>query len=237
MTAIAAPPPKSAQPSGRVAAIVTASLLGVGALSSFAVGGGALYGDGQKDADGYLTSSAHRFSTERSAIASDDLDVDAHGSGKWVSTDNYGKVRFKVDSASGKPVFVGIAKSSDVDAYLRGTDHTQVDDVDFDPFHADYSDAPSQTRPAAPAAQHIWAASSEGTGRRTVTWDVKSGDWSMVVMNADSSPGVDAKLSAGANVPVLDDIGWGGIGVGLILTLLSGVMVGVITRLKEAPTS
>ena len=51
----------------------------------------------------------------------------------------------------------------------------------------------------APGAQRFWAASAQGGGTQALTWDVEDGDWSVVVMNADGSPGVDAGVSAGAS--------------------------------------
>ena len=47
----------------------------------------------------------------------------------------------------------------------------------------------------------------QGTGTQTLDWDVEDGNWSVVVMNADGSAGVDAGVSAGANLPFLDDLG------------------------------
>jgi hypothetical protein len=49
-------------------------------------------------------------------------------------------VRLAVESRAGKPVFVGIARTSDVSSYLRGISYTSVTDVDYSPFHASYRD-------------------------------------------------------------------------------------------------
>ncbi len=38
-----------------------------------------------------------------------------------------------------------------------------------------------------PTAQHFWAVSASGVGQQTVTWEVREGDWSVVLMNADGS--------------------------------------------------
>ena len=91
-------------------------------------------------------------------------------------------------SNNGKPVFVGIARTADVDRYLRGTAHTSVTDVDTSPFNARATARvpPPSARPVRPT-QSFWAASARGTGRSTLTWDVRDGDWSVVVMNADAS--------------------------------------------------
>jgi hypothetical protein len=68
--------------------------------------------------------------------------------------------------------------------------------------------------PAPPTKQPIWDASVHGTGTQTLTWDVRDGDWSVVVMNADGSPGVHADVSAGARIGFLDEAGWVLLGMG-----------------------
>jgi hypothetical protein len=51
---------------------------------------------------------------------------------------------------------------------------------------------------------------------------VEPGEWSVVVMNADGSRGVDARVSAGAKVPFLAAVGWGAIGGGALLLVAAG---------------
>jgi hypothetical protein len=92
-----------------------------------------------------------------------------------------------------------------------------VTDIDVGPFRADYRTTGGDVRPAAPATQDIWTASTSGSGTQQLTWDVEDGDWSVVVMNADGSAGVDTHISAGADVPIVDDLAtgftFGGIGL------------------------
>ena len=89
----------------------------------------------RKDADGYYTTSAERFSTNTYALATENLDID---DGLPGSATDYGKVRFKVRSDDATPVFVGIARTRDVDAYLDRSAHATLTDFDVDPFEADY---------------------------------------------------------------------------------------------------
>ena len=95
-------------------------------------------------------------------------------------------------------MFVGIARTSDVDTYLDRSAHATLTDLEVDPFEAEL---PHHRRrlsgPAAPARQSIWASSASGGGTQTLTWDVEDGDWSVVVMNADGSAGVDTDISVG----------------------------------------
>ena len=187
-----APAPTRSGPS--TAALVAAAAVGLLSLIVLAFGSVLLYGNSKKNDDGYLSTASHRLHTSTSAIATDDLDIDTLGSGWLIDEDRYGKIELTAKSNDGKPVFVGIARSRDAQAYLKGTDHTTLRDVDFAPFTADYRAHPAERSPGAPASHSIWVASSQGDGRQAVKWDVKHGSWSIVVMNADGSRGVDADV-------------------------------------------
>ena len=220
-TTTPAPPGRPARKGGRVAAIVASGLIALVSLGFLAAGGLLLWGDSKKDDDGYLSTRTERFTTATSALATENLDLDLDGAGSLVDEDIYGKVRLRAQSDDAKPVFIGIARTSDVADYLRGTSHELIQDVDYPDFHADYSRQPGDATPAAPATQRIWAASAQGEGKQSVTWDVKDGDWSVVVMNADGSPGVHAGVSAGASLGFLDDAGRIAITTGVLLFLLA----------------
>jgi hypothetical protein len=49
-------------------------------------------------------------------------------------------------------------------------------------------------------------------------------------MNADGSRGIDAGVSAGANVPILPVVGWGALGGGLVLLAAAGGLVFLVVR-------
>lgn len=201
---------------GRIAALVAGGVLALFAFGLFAGGAVALWGDAQKDENGYLSSDTERYATGTRALTSENLDVDLDGLDEVVGSDAFGKVRLDVASRDGKPVFVGIAPTRDVSRYLRGSAHAVVTDVDYSPFHAEYAER-GGTRPLAPpAGERLWAAAAHGDGVQTLTWDVRDGDWSVVVMNADGSAGVDAGVKAGAELSFLDEAGWVLLGTGLL---------------------
>src|SRR3954468_4875829 len=147
---------------GRLAAIIAGGAIATLATLVLLVGAGFQWLDNEKDADGYYTTSSERFSTPTYALASDNLDVDDG----WP-----GRARLAVRSDGGKPVFVGVARTSDVDAYLAASAHTTVQDIEGGPFAPDYDPVGASTRPAAPATQNFWAAKAQGTGKQTLTWD------------------------------------------------------------------
>jgi hypothetical protein len=210
----------------RVALIVTGGVTALVAAGLLAVGGVALWGDSEKDTDGYLSTDSERFTASTRALATESLDVDLDGADWVMNKEDFGDVRVKVEPRTDEPVFVGIAPTDQVSRYLRGVAHTSVADVDYWPFEASYADHAGDRRPAQPAEQSIWAASTEGAGRQTLEWDVEGGDWSVVVMNADGSPGVDAEVSAGAKIPFLSELGWSAVGSGAVLLIAAaGLLV------------
>jgi hypothetical protein len=228
MTTPTTPAPRGPS-AGRIAALVAGGFTALLALLVLAGGAALLWGESQKDEDGYLSTKTDRFHSRTYAIATDNLDVDTDGASRVLDHDLFGTVRVKAHSNDGKPVFVGIARTTDVARYLHGTAHTRVTDVDTSPFRATYRQSPGADRPGVPAAQSIWAAQASGSGTRTLSWDVEDGDWSVVVMNADASAGVDAGVSAGARLPWLDEAGWIALGGGALIALAAGslILVGV----------
>jgi hypothetical protein len=88
--------------------------------------------------------------------ATDNLGVGIDGLLGLIDYSAYGSVWLEVTPGSDKPVFVGIARARDVDAYLSGTSRDVVADVDFSPFRVDYDREPGKGRPTTPASQLPW---------------------------------------------------------------------------------
>jgi hypothetical protein len=219
-----------------IALVVTGSLASLFAAGLLAAGGLALWGDSQKDSDGYLSTDTHQFETGTRALATENLDMDLGDGDLIAETNDLGKVRVQVDSHGEKPVFVGVAPTSDVEDYLAGVSHSTLTDVQTSPFEAQYNDHAGDRRPVAPADSHIWAASEQGSGKQTLNWEIEDGDWSVVVMNADGSAGVDADISTGANVPFLDEIGWTAIGSGGFVLIVGVALLVIGIRRPSNPS-
>jgi hypothetical protein len=226
-------PPARRSNGGRIAAIIASGMLGLFAFGLLAAGGLALWGDSQKDEHGYISTDNDRFATSTRALATENLDLDLDGLGEVVGSDSFGKVRLEVASNDDKPVFVGVARTSDVSDYLRGSAHTIVTDVDYSPFQADYSERTGERRLAPPAGEHFWAASAQGSGAQALTWDVEDGDWSVVVMNTDASRGVEADVKAGAELPFLASLGWGTLIAGLVALVIAATLAIVGMRATQ----
>jgi hypothetical protein len=220
---------------GRLAAIIAGGAIASVAILVLLVGAGFQWLEHEKDADGYYTTSSERFSTGTYALSSDELDID---DGLPGSGDHYGNARLQVRSDDGKPVFVGVARTVDVDAYLSQSAHATLTDFNVDPFEASYRTVGGDRAPSAPGTQDFWAETAEGTGTQTLTWDVEDGNWSVVVMNADGSQGVNADISAGADLPIV-----GALATAFIITGLAGLAggsallaFGLIGPRRQTPT-
>ncbi len=214
----------------RIAAIIASGLLALVALGFIGAGGVSLWADSKKDEQGYIATGSDRFNTDTAALATENLDLDLDGAESLVDEGVYGKVRIKAESKDGKQLFVGIARTSAVNDYLRGSAHDIIDDVEYSPFHVEYRTESGDASPGVPGAKRFWDASVQGAGEQSLVWDVEDGDWSVVVMNADGTPGVDAGVSVGASVSWLDEVGKIAMTTGFILLILAGGLLYVGVR-------
>lgn len=181
---------------GRVLKLVFGSLFLLWALGFLASGGGLTWALGSHGDSGYFTTNTHHYQTSSYALSTESLRVSG-----IIGTLEAGLGTFRVAVTStdkAKPLFVGIARTSDVDRYLARVEHDELNDIEFDPFKIDYRRLGTGAPTAVPAAQSFWQKRAVGTGTQTVTWPIEKGRWSAVVMNADGSRNVDvdAQLAA-----------------------------------------
>ena len=202
---------------GRVILIVLGGIGVLFGLALMAGGGFLLWADRTQRDDGYLTTPTERFATPSYALTRTRLEVDTNGAG-WVLNESwFGKIRIRGESSDGKTLFIGIGPAADVSKYLGNVAHANVQDLDFDPFRATYLPITGGAPEGPPTNQGFWAASASGVGTQTLTWKVRDGDWSVVLMNADGSRGVAADIDLGAKLSFLL---WVAVGV-----LIGGVLV------------
>jgi hypothetical protein len=221
---------------GRIALVVTGAIAALVSTALIVGGIAAIWGDSQKDSDGYLTTNTHQFEAGGRALATENLDIDL-GDADWlVETDDLGRIQITAESRDEKPLFVGLARTSDVERYLGGVPHSTVTDVDVSPFEAGYERHAGNRHPVSPEHAGIWEAQSHGRGERSIDWEIEDGDWSIVVMNADGSLGVDADISAGASIPFLDELGWSAIGSGAFALVLSVGLIALGIRRPRTAT-
>ena len=132
---------------------------------------------------GYASLGTVTYSVPGYAIASDTIGL--HLATGAVS-DLIGTVRIQVTQASGTaPAFVGIAPAGAAARYLAGVDYATVRGAAGG--HGTYTEH-AGTAPAVPPGQAgIWTARAAGPGTQTLTWAARSGDWTVIAMNADGS--------------------------------------------------
>jgi hypothetical protein len=218
-----AAPPRAR--TGPVLALVGGSLAALFATLLLLGGTALLFADHYKTDDGYYTTDSHTYASSTRALVSESLDVGSDVPDWLNRSDRLGRIRIDPAGTAG---FVGIARTRDVDAYLDGVAHDQITDLDYDPFSLETSRRAGDGRPAVPGAQTFWAATS--TGGRALDWKVREGEWSVVAMNPDGSPGVSLDATVGAKLPLIGGLGWGLAIPGVVLGLVSIALIAVGAR-------
>jgi hypothetical protein len=226
----AAAPARPGWATPRIVAIVFGAILSLVTLGLVAGGGVALWFD-QHRADGYVSSSSQNWHSEGYAITSENVSF-----GRW-ERDVLDTVRIRAtnETTSGA-LFVGIAPTDAVNRYLGGVSRT----IQHDLLGDSTTTRTGTATPAAPGTTPIWTTSASGSGQQTIIWKPSSGDWTVVVMNADASSGVRAQTEVGAKLP---DLGW--LAVGLLsaaATTMAGALLLLIVPIRrasrtEAPSS
>jgi hypothetical protein len=217
------------------------ALIVLGSMATFTgiglgIGGGALVWahNTHRDSGGYYNTSAEPLDTPSFALTSEKIDLGVNAADyRWIPGGSTG-VRLQATANGGRPVFVGIAPTAEVERYLAGSAHAEVTDFELDPFRAELRNTAGSVRPAAPATQTFWAASANGAGTQTVSWPSRPGSWTVVVMNADGSPGVAVDMAVGAKTGALLPIGIGMAGVALV-ALVGGIAFIVIGSKGRSP--
>jgi hypothetical protein len=222
---------------GRIAMVVMGALVALVGLG-LAAGGGVLNWAHatQRDGAGFYTTSTERFRTSTYALTSD-VDLGrAPGNQSWTMAHPVGTVRLRA-AGDDRPLFVGIGPEEQVDRWLTGVSHERVAGANFGPFRSGSDIVAGDRPPASPLDQPFWVASVSGPGLQTLLWPSDGGEWTIVVMNADATPGLAAAVDAGARTGVLLPIGLGFGAFGVLLMGAAAALLFFGLRHQVAPAA
>jgi hypothetical protein len=141
---------------GGIAAFVAFVFLGAGTW--------ALWVDRiDRDARGFVSIGATELATETYAIESP---LTGDGPDWLYGSTVFGTGRVRATSQSATPLFIGIARTSDIARYLGGTGHATIAHLASD----ELTPHPGAAQSVVPAQLSIWAASTQGVGEQTLLW-------------------------------------------------------------------
>jgi uncharacterized membrane protein len=189
----------------------------------------ALFGSGSA-----ITSNVNTFSANTPALVSDlGLIEGAPTSSAWRGL--AGEPTLQINAASpAEPIFVGIGPTADVDTYLSGVARTEVNEFNIEPFNLVVIRRDGANQASPPADQSFWVATLESESSSQLSWPFADGRYSVVVMNADGSAGVDAPLSVGISFRNSMGLWITVLVIGAVL-LLGGILLVVFGSRRRPP--
>jgi hypothetical protein len=221
---VPAPRPSPAGFAGRVVAIVAGVMVLLAGVGGVIGGVAALGVNASRDAAGYVVSDPFDLSTPTAAVTVEGFEIDpAHVFDRDVT--GLGRVRIEVTSATTTPLFVGVARESDVDAWLAGVGHDELTGV-YNGSGVSLRRSVGAVRAVVPPADEgFWLASTSGTGNVRLDWRPGDGRFAIVLANVDGSTGVTASVTAGARIPALGALGAGLLSGGLLAVLAGALLL------------
>ncbi|MGD0802997.1 MAG: zinc-ribbon domain-containing protein [Candidatus Bathyarchaeia archaeon] len=196
------------------------------------IGGGVLLWSQNSltDRDGYMIMNPVPLTVSSYAIVQNNINI--YMNPGWWDTSNQSIVSIKITSTSNndKPIFVGIVPQQVALTYFNGVNIDRLISYNWAPGRMIGGDVPAYRTipggppPTSPTSQVIWVAQSSGSGTQTVKWTPTSGEYWVVIMNADGSKEVNADVQVGVRVTILSWISWGLL-IGGILVALVGIII------------
>jgi len=181
------------------------------------------------DREGFYTTNAVRLEKDSYAIVTEPAHTDLRAGLIWDWGD---LTTIKVECSSNdlaKRIFAGVVKESDLKAYLSDVEYDEISNW-LNLRRADYIHHLGNSEPAAPTSETFWVESAHGAGTQTLEWDVKTGSYSLVLMNDDGSADVDVSVALGVKVPLVAGIGTGLLIAGPVVLIIGIMMVYLAAR-------
>jgi len=174
-----------------------------------------------RDGDGYFSWPTETFTSGGYAIAMKTVDI-SHAP-KWAFG-SAGLDRVRVRAHGGRRLFIGIARAADLERYLQGVEHDDVSGLTYHPFQVGYDHTGGHAPDHGPVDEAFWVTSTSGAGDLALDWKPRPGTWRAVIMNADGSRGVTAKLRFAVRTSLLWWVGGGLLGLGVAASAAAGLL-------------
>lgn len=217
--------PRQGAGPGRVVAIVASVfLLLIGGC--LVLGGGVLMAVFGKD--GQVASEKNPVATPTAAVVTDVASIrDASDLADALGTP---VVMLAADGGNASGLFLGIGPAAEVDSYLAGVAIDQAVDFTVDPYSLELARRDgAETTADPPTQQDFWVASGTGATGLDLSWAVQNGDYRAVLMNADGTAGVQARLSIGVGLDGMFGLSLGLLIGGAVLIAVAVALL-VVTR-------
>jgi len=219
---------------GKVALLFFGSLLVLIALA-FLAGSGVLFWaeNTLKDSEGFYASGLIEIDRDSAVITTQPANI--HLGVAWMlDWSRLVNIRLIVtNNRPGNGVFIGIADTEDAASYLDGVARDEITNLKFSrrqKERLDYRRFPGVVLPADPVSQDFWVASVHGPETQTLTWTIEEGSFVLVLMNEDSSFGIDAEARLAAKIPLVKAIAIGLLVGGIVFLLVAVFMIFIATR-------
>ena len=188
------------------------------------------------DSSGYFTTPDFQLTQTNSvAITLSDININfKETTPQWIQSDLGNIVKIRINLISNDTYFVGIAQTSQVNQYLQNVSYSEIsklDLVDGISYNAQInpnSVATLASNPPGNQTAFTWDASA--VGNQVLDWTPKAGSWTIVIMKADGTKGIDVGIKAGAKIPVLGAIATFLIIFGVMFIVLAIVMFIIVAK-------
>jgi len=181
---------------------------------------------------GTIESGRNEVSTSTAALVADVATMDnVDGIG---GVTGWPTLRMWATSTGPAGVFIGIAPADEVSDYLSGTAIDRVTDFSVSPFHLSVTRQSGAGTATPPGNEDLWVASAASHSIADLTWPVQDGDYRIVVMNADGTPGLTSVAQVRLELPNAFPISLGVlIGSGALAAAGIALLTLAITRTRR----
>lgn len=192
------------------------------------------------DEEGFIISNTRLLEVPSYGIVADEIDFNIDPIG-WRFFDRRGGfIKFKIITESTTPdkeIFLGVARQEDAFSYIDSMEYHEIREINMGWDVLD--DGTSETTytlhqggpPSAPPTVHSWWIEHGISAKpQTIIWEPQAGSYYLVMMNADGSPSVSARVNLGVQMPFFTGIGNVLIVMGIFVGLIGVAMIIYIIR-------